>query len=370
VSDLPKRMLVTLVLAASLMLAVEASPEGWGPLIARLEADGHRRADLESLFASVGSFDPEPMRSKMTSLFETKFQVGRIRQIQESLLELGFDPGSVDGLEGPRTRQAILRFQKKYGFSASGKVSADTVEQLQKILHPDRVPPEPSELRVYSSILQPERLSEAREFHAQNQGLLERVETRYGIPPDVVVGVLTVETRVGKFLGSKKALSTLASMAVCGGLGCVEPFFEQETLTHERREWLDARSRRVADWAYAEVKALLEYAEANGMNPVEAPGSIYGAIGISQFMPTSAIHYGVDGNGDGVVNLFDLEDAVFSMANYLREHGWKGKIHSRNTQRRALYRYNRSQTYVNTVLAVADYLKEEASSAPASSPGR
>ena len=67
--------------------------------------------------------------------------------------------------------------------------------------------------------------------------------------------------------------------------------------------------------------------------------------------------YGVDGNGDGVVDMFVLEDALFSMANYLKEHGWKGPMKSRRRQRRTIYRYNYSKPYVNTVMAVADYLR-------------
>ena len=65
-----------------------------------------------------------------------------------------------------------------------------------------------------------------------------------------------------------------------------------------------------------------------------------------------------DGNGDGAVDLFVMEDALFSMGNYLRSNGWRGSMRSRRKQRRAIYNYNHSRIYVNTVLAVADYLEE------------
>ena len=94
------------------------------------------------------------------------------------------------------------------------------------------------------------------------------------------------------------------------------------------------------------------------LDPLTVPGSLYGAIGIAQFMPSKALRYGVDGNGDGAVNLFDLEDAVFSMGRYLRANGWRGSMRSRRKQRRAIYNYNHSTIYVNTVLAVADHLRE------------
>jgi membrane-bound lytic murein transglycosylase B len=88
------------------------------------------------------------------------------------------------------------------------------------------------------------------------------------------------------------------------------------------------------------------------------PGSFYGAIGIAQFMPSQVLRHGVDGNGDGVVDLFVLEDALFSMGNYLMANGWRGSMRSQRKRRRAIYNYNHSRIYVNTVLAVADHLEE------------
>jgi membrane-bound lytic murein transglycosylase B len=55
--------------------------------------------------------------------------------------------------------------------------------------------------------------------------------------------------------------------------------------------------------------------------------------------------------------MFVLEDALSSLGNYLRAHGWRGPMKSRRRQRKVLYNYNYSKIYVNTVMAVADYLK-------------
>ena len=76
-------------------------------------------------------------------------------------------------------------------------------------------------------------------------------------------------------------------------------------------------------------------------------------------LSSKALRYGVDGNGDGVVDLFVLEDALFSMGRYLLANGWRGSMRNRKKQRRAIYNYNQSVIYVNTVLAVADYLEED-----------
>jgi membrane-bound lytic murein transglycosylase B len=353
------------VICCLTLFGAAAAAEEWEALILKLDREGFPASDMRPLFEKEEvQFDPEPMRKKMTTLFEVKFRAGRIRSIQEGLVTLGFDPGPVDGLEGPKTRSAIIRFQKRNGWAATGKPSAQTLEQIDRKLHPEKYleKEEDTGPSVYKSILVPERLAEAKEFRASQSDLLRQVERKYGVPPEIVVAILTVETRVGNYLGSRKAFTTLASMALCSDFKYVEPFFEQETLTRERRSWAQARSRRTANWAYKELKALLEYAAQNDLDPLNFVGSVYGAIGISQFMPSSAIHYGVDGNGDGVVNLFEMEDALHSLANYVKEHGWKGKIQGRRTQARVLYRYNRSRTYVNTVLAVADHLTSQTGS--------
>ncbi len=72
-------------------------------------------------------------------------------------------------------------------------------------------------------------------------------------------------------------------------------------------------------------------------------------------MPTNALKFGQDGDGDGRVDLFRHEDAVHSLGAYLQGHGWR-KTMTRKRKREVLHAYNHSQVYVNTVLAVADYL--------------
>jgi membrane-bound lytic murein transglycosylase B len=147
-------------------------------------------------------------------------------------------------------------------------------------------------------------------------------------------------------------------MASCDDFRCVAAAFEDESITEGKKHWLERRIAQKAQWAYHECKALLTYAQQSGKDPLDIPGSFYGAIGIAQFMPTQALRYGVDGNQDGVVDLFVLEDALFSMGNYLRANGWQGPMQSQRKQRRVIYNYNHSRIYVNTVMAVADYLKE------------
>ena len=72
-------------------------------------------------------------------------------------------------------------------------------------------------------------------------------------------------------------------------------------------------------------------------------------------MPSNVLKYGVDGNGDGRVDLFEKADAIFSIGNYLKAHGWGGSM-GEEARRAVIMKYNKSGVYVNTVLYVADWL--------------
>jgi membrane-bound lytic murein transglycosylase B len=109
-------------------------------------------------------------------------------------------------------------------------------------------------------------------------------------------------------------------------------------------------------WGYEELKALIRYTEQQGVSPESIKGSYAGALGISQFMPTNALRLARDGDDDGKVDLFTHADAIFSVANYLKHHGWKPGI-ARQKQHEVLFRYNHSNYYVDTLLKVSDKLK-------------
>ena len=335
----------------------------WDPLMERLAADGFRKQWLKQLFDRPEvRFDPSIMAVKMKTLYVTKYGAESVRKLQQRLAFLGYKPGNADGKAGLKTRRAIRWFQKAHGLSVDGKPSDQLLEMALK----DRkkapvyveIPTPKAGPLVYKSIMTPERLAEARAFFAANGKLLLLLERQYGIPGGIAVGILTVETRLGQYLGEKSAFLTLASMALCDDFRCVATAFKDESITQGRRHWLERRTAQKADWAYGECKALLTYAQQVRRDPLSIPGSFYGAIGIAQFMPTQALRHGVDGNGDGVVDLFVLDDALFSMGNYLMSNGWRGSMRSRRKQRRAIYNYNHSRIYVNTFLAVADYLEE------------
>jgi membrane-bound lytic murein transglycosylase B len=208
---------------------------------------------------------------------------------------------------------------------------------------------------LYRTFLKPEMIEGARAYLEENGDSLNEVRTRYGVPKEIVVSILLVETRLGEYVGEKFAFNTLASMALCTDLDMIRPYLSDGLLTPDNEDYARRRLREKSNWAYNELRALIVYAGKIGRDPLKIPGSFYGAIGICQFMPSHAMNYGVDADRDGRADLFARTDAFHSIGNYLRGHGWKSGM-SRARKHRVIRAYNPSNTYANTVLAVADKL--------------
>jgi len=92
------------------------------------------------------------------------------------------------------------------------------------------------------------------------------------------------------------------------------------------------------------------------MDPVTVTGSMAGALGICQFMPSNIVPYGKDGNDDGRIDLFDHADAIASVAHYLKQNGWRRDL-DRAGAGRVILRYNNSRPYMEAILKVAGLLK-------------
>ncbi|GFK94611.1 Membrane-bound lytic murein transglycosylase B [Fundidesulfovibrio magnetotacticus] len=363
------RILACLCLAACLLAFPAPSVRAAATLDAvkaRLIADGVPRDQVEAAFARPSvRFTEGPMSQKLFDKFTAKYGSDTIRGLQQRLMELGWYSGKATGRTDFVFRLSVRAFQKSLGLKETGKASPELLvaarreknkapaeEQARLKVLAEKGPPD-----VWESIFAPERLAEAREFYNANQALLEEIHKAYGVPPAVTTGLLTLETRTGRFLGDDLALNNLASLAACTTADPVMDAFQGERVTPDRKAWLDAKAAETAAWAYKELKALFRYAQENRLDVTAMPGSYMGAIGISQFMPTSLLAYGRDGDGDGRVDIFNLRDAMHSMGNYLNAHGVKGNLDDDAAVRAALFRYNHSQTYVNTIMGLAAWLK-------------
>ncbi len=277
-------------------LAEAEMPEAWRPLAERLEADGFARAWLESVFSRPElRYTPLYMGWKVRELLG---QAGR---------GVSLAIGPEDGAFSPPDYRSLL-----------GSMSA----------------------------------ASCRNFLAKNRRLFDGAYKRYKVPPAFVLAVLLAETGVGGNLGERPAMEALAGLALCDTLDKARPALRDLKLSPVQEAELQSVVAEKSAWAYGELAALLRYAQKLGQNPAEIPGSIYGAIGLCQFMPSNIEAYGVDADGDGLANVFKLGDAVYSVARYLAEHGWR-KAQTDKARLAVLRSYNHSDEYAALVYGTA-----------------
>jgi membrane-bound lytic murein transglycosylase B len=271
---------------------------------------------------------------------------------------------SADGFD--RAEMTALFARPEMGLDES--VMAHKLRELFRRKYLPSPPDAPRKaVTVYESCLTDERIAEARQFYRSNLPLLRQVQAAWGVPPEVLAGLLSVETRGGTFLGSEMAARSLASMAATRGVDASLPLLADLSpngsggsgvggFDDEQVAYLSRKSAEKSEWAYKELKALLRYSRQAGTDPAVIPGSVYGAIGVCQFMPSNIATLGHDGDGDGRIDVFNLTDAAHSVGRYLSRSGLKpGRP---ETTRKALYAYNHSAAYVNTILEIADRVKE------------
>lgn len=215
-----------------------------------------------------------------------------------------------------------------------------------------------SEARLnYNQFLRPERLAKAREYLATHAADLAATHENYGVAPEVITAILLVETNLGGITGWQTVFNILATMAALENREARETFWAtMPTAKRVTRKKFNAKADRKSRWAYTELKALLEYTQREDLDPLSLKGSYAGALGYCQFMPSNALKLGVDGNGDGRVDLFAHPDAIASVGNYLKHHGWRSEL-DRQKRYKVILRYNYSKPYANTILKIADELK-------------
>lgn len=281
---------------ASLEELVKQIDPCWHPLMERLKADDMFGADVAHWFASLPeTYSAKPMGVKVSTLFKRKFV-------------------------GPY----FPYFNK---------------------------PSKPS--NVYAGVVTKDNIAKCYEFLNTHKEIFQKAEDTYFVPKEVLVSLLMVETRLGNFIGSEQAFWSLACMASAEKPDNIKDYLARLPVKDEHGKWLDDLLKARSDWAYNELKALILYCRMHEHNPLEITGSIYGAIGLCQFMPSNISFYAVDGNGDGKIDLFNIEDAVPSAANYLKSHGWR-KTTAGEKRVTLLKRYNHSTAYANTILGLAE----------------
>ena len=175
---------------------------------------------------------------------------------------------------------------------ADARINQDIIQAMQRPA--ERLPWHRYRLRFLTR----SSIRNGGKFLARHSDVFRQAETRFGIPAEILVAIIGIETRYGKATGRHRVLDSLTTLA----------------LEYPRR----------SSFFMAELKEFLRLSGDGIVNPLETKGSYAGAVGIPQFMPSSYRHYAVDFDGDGRRDLIGSEaDAIGSVAHYLNAHGWQ-----------------------------------------------
>lgn len=174
---------------------------------------------------------------------------------------------------------------------ASAKTRQDILDAMKR-------PAESKPWYQYRPIfLTPERIGQGIAFWDDHEKTLARAAEKYGVDPSVIVAILGVETRYGKITGRYRVLDALATLA----------------FHYPPR----------ASFFQGELEEYLVLGREEHLPLGETMGSYAGAMGFGQFIPSSYREYAVDFDGDGQRNLWSVDDAIGSVANYFARHGWE-----------------------------------------------
>ncbi len=160
--------------------------------------------------------------------------------------------------------------------------------------------------RVYRSrFIDNIRINAGVRFWQDNRETLERAEREYGVPPEIVVGIIGVETIYGRQMGNFRVIDVLTTLAFDFPAAHPRAAARTEFFKGELEQFLSQQSR-------------------TGSDPMLPVGSYAGAMGMPQFMPSSVVKYAVDFDGDGRIDLTSsTADVIGSVANYFKAFDWK-----------------------------------------------
>lgn len=268
-----------------------------GPLMFK-----RRYVTLLPLFVLVAACSSKPKPTETDTTTGTP-SGGFLLEPQHNVMQMGGDFAN-----NPNAQQFIDKMVNKHGFDRqqlqeilSQAKRLDSVLRLMDNQAPTTSVKPPSGpngawLRYRKKFITPDNVQNGVVFWNQYEDALNRAWQVYGVPPEIIVGIIGVETRWGRVMGKTRILDALATLS----------------FNYPRR----------AEYFSGELETFLLMARDEQDDPLNLKGSFAGAMGYGQFMPSSYKQYAVDFSGDGHINLWDPVDAIGSVANYFKAHGW------------------------------------------------
>lgn len=152
--------------------------------------------------------------------------------------------------------------------------------------------------RYRDIFLKDDRINAGVEYWHEHRATLERAEEKYGVPAEIIVAIIGIETRYGTHKGRYRVVDSLATLA----------------FHYPKR----------ASFFRSELEQFLLLAREQNVDPLNIKGSYAGAMGVPQFIASSYRHYAIDFDNDDYIDLWNNHvDAIGSVANYFSRHGWQ-----------------------------------------------
>lgn len=225
---------------------------------------------------------------------------GRWHLLLLVLVALGLAPVQASLLEAEGAREFVEEVAERHNLNAAElRGMFRRLERQDAVLEAVQRPAEALPWYRYRPIFVTDTRAEAgAEFRAEHLDTLQRAEAEYGVPVDVIVAIIGVETLYGRRAGTHPVMATLATLA-----------FEYPPR---------------ASFFRSELEHFLLLTREEQIDPTTVKGSYAGAMGMPQFISSSYRHYAVDFSGDGRRDLLNnTEDAIGSVAAYLADHRWE-----------------------------------------------
>ena len=202
----------------------------------------------------------------------------------------------------PQVIEFIQEMTRKHGFKETELIGQfvriHPNPKVIQLIKPPASPLQRSWQRYRPRFLNETRIENGVRFWQEHRAALAKASQQYGVPEEIIVAIIGVETIYGRNKGDFGVMQALATLA----------------FHYPPR----------AEFFRTELEQFLLLARENGLDPLQIKGSFAGAIGIPQFMPGSQRRFAVDFDGDGHINLTaSAEDAIGSVARFLEQHGWK-----------------------------------------------
>lgn len=203
----------------------------------------------------------------------------------------------------------------------------------------------------------PRQIKRGKTFMKEHADVLSTVEKRFGTSPRIITAILMIESRLGTHPMPYNVVNAYANLAFLLDPGYWKKVQDRYAAAYPQllEDTTIARSQRKAKWAVSELAYLVHIANHLNIDPLSISGSFAGAMGPAQFIPSSFWIFGIDADGDGAASPFNMVDAKLSMGHYLRKYGWREDA-SLEQKRKAIWYYNHSDVYVNTVLMIYEQL--------------